>query len=182
MRLDHLDERVELPAGVKIRAEGDMIHAEGPKGKLSRKIMNPSLILTQEGSILKITIKNATKREKTTLGTFKAHLKNMVTGVNEGFTYKMKVCSGHFPMTVMMKGDELIVKNYLGEKTPRVLKIKPGAEVKVEGDIVVVTSLNRELAGQTSASIENLTSRSDYDKRIFQDGIYIIDKAGKEIK
>jgi large subunit ribosomal protein L6 len=182
MRLDHLEEKVELPEGVKVSAAGDMIHAEGPKGKLSRKIMSSGLILEQEGSTLKITIRNATKREKTTLGTFRAHLKNMITGVKDGFTYKMKVCSGHFPMTVMVKGDEIIVKNFLGEKTPRVLRIKPGADVKVEGDIVIISSLNRELAGQTAASIENLTSRADYDKRIFQDGIYIIDKAGKEIK
>jgi large subunit ribosomal protein L6 len=182
MRLDHLEERVELPEGVKVAAAGDMINAEGPKGKLSRKIMSSGLILVQEGNVLKITVMNASKREKTTLGTFKAHLKNMITGVKEGFTYKMKICSGHFPMTVMVKGDEFIVKNYLGEKTPRVLRIKPGAEVKVEGDIVVISSLNRELAGQTAASIEDLTARADYDKRVFQDGIYIIDKAGKEIK
>ncbi|MDP6647875.1 MAG: 50S ribosomal protein L6, partial [Candidatus Woesearchaeota archaeon] len=63
-----------------------------------------------------------------------------------------------------------------------VLQIKEGATVKVEGDLINVTSTNKETAGQVSADIEQLTRRPGYDKRIFQDGIYIINKDGKELK
>jgi large subunit ribosomal protein L6 len=62
------------------------------------------------------------------------------------------------------------------------LQIKEGATVKVEGDLINVTSTNKETAGQVSADIEQLTRRPGYDKRIFQDGIYIINKDGKELK
>ena len=80
-----------------------------------------------------------------------------------------------------INNSELIVKNFLGEKVPRTLKLKPGAEVKVEGDLIVVESPSKEIAGQVSADIEQLTRRTGYDSRIFQDGIWIVSKGDKEV-
>jgi large subunit ribosomal protein L6 len=53
--------------------------------------------------------------------------------------------------------------------------------VKVEGDIVLVESCDKELAGQTAADIEQLTRISNRDKRIFQDGIWLTERFGKHI-
>ena len=85
-------------------------------------------------------------------------------------------------MNVSVNNNELIVKNFLGEKVPRTLKLKPGATVKVEGDSITVESPVKEIAGQVSADIELLTRRTGYDSRIFQDGCWIIMKDNKEIK
>jgi large subunit ribosomal protein L6 len=85
-------------------------------------------------------------------------------------------------MNVNVINNNLVVKNFFGEKVPRVLQLKNGAEVKVEGDLIHVTSSNKEIAGQVSADIEQLTRRPGYDTRIFQDGIYIVNKDGKELK
>ena len=84
-------------------------------------------------------------------------------------------------MNVAVSGNKFVVSNFLGEKTPRELGIKDGADVKIEGDMVTVQSINKELASQTAADIERLTKVKGRDLRIFQDGIYIIDKDGKEI-
>jgi large subunit ribosomal protein L6 len=85
-------------------------------------------------------------------------------------------------MSVAVKDNEFIVKNFFGEKIPRIIKIKEGADVKVEGDIINVESPNKEIAGQVAADIEHLTKRANYDSRVFQDGIWITEKAGKKIK
>ena len=106
----------------------------------------------------------------------------MNKGALNGYRYTLKICSGHFPMSVSVGNNQLIVKNFLGEKVPRVLKLKAGADVKVEGDLIVVESSNKEIAGQVGASIELLTRRTKYDTRIFQDGIWITSKDGKELK
>ena len=84
-------------------------------------------------------------------------------------------------MNVAIANNELVVKNFLGEKVPRTLILKSGAEVKVEGDLIVVESVSKEIAGQISSDIEQLTRRTGYDGRIFQDGIWIIVKDDKEI-
>ena len=106
----------------------------------------------------------------------------MIKGVAEGHVYRLKICSGHFPMNVSVSGNEFSVANFLGEKTPRKLSVKEGASVKVEGQEVVVESMNKELAGQTAADIELLTKVKGRDRRIFQDGIFIINKDGKELE
>jgi large subunit ribosomal protein L6 len=85
-------------------------------------------------------------------------------------------------MNVSVSNDEIIIKNFLGEKVPRTLALKAGATVKVEGDTVVVESPSKEIAGQVSADIELLTRRIGYDGRIFQDGLWITSKGGKDVR
>ena len=85
-------------------------------------------------------------------------------------------------MNVSVGGGKLVVKNFLGEKFPRNLYLKEGVDVKIEGDLVYVTGVDKEIAGQVSADIEQLTRRPGYDTRIFQDGIYLVNKDGKELK
>ena len=106
----------------------------------------------------------------------------MMSGANEPHKYIMKICSGHFPMNVSVAKNEFIVKNLLGEKVPRVLRLKEGANVRIEGDIVTIEAADKEIAGQVAADIKKLTRRGNYDTRVFQDGIYIINKDGKDVK
>ena len=108
--------------------------------------------------------------------TYAAHLINMIKGVNEPFEYTLKVCSGHFPMTVNLEGDQLIVKNFLGEKVPRKAKIWPNVTVDIKGNDISVKSINLEAAGQTAANMESSTRITNRDRRVFQDGIYITKK------
>ena len=105
----------------------------------------------------------------------------MIKGVQQPYTYRLKICSGHFPMNVSISGDQFIVKNFLGEKSPRTLKLKKGATVKVEGDQILVESCSKELAGQQASDIELLTAKRNRDLRVFQDGIYMIEKAGEKV-
>lgn len=180
--MDLMEVELELPEGVKFSYEDGIIKAEGPKGSAQKKLLDPRINVVIENNKIKIFAKNASKKEKKMIGSFKAHIANIIEGVQNEFVYKLKICSGHFPMSVSAKDGKFAVKNFIGERVPRVLKLKDGAEVKIEGDVVVVSSTNKEIAGQVAADIEQLTRRPGYDTRIFQDGIYITDKAGKEIK
>jgi large subunit ribosomal protein L6 len=82
-------------------------------------------------------------------------------------------------MNVSVSGDQLIIKNFLGEKSPRTVKLKKGVTVKVDGDKILVESADKDLAGSMASDIELLTSKRNRDLRVFQDGIYMIEKAGK---
>ncbi len=181
MRHEELLETVSVPEGCTIKVEDKKFFVKGPKGELSRVLPDKKIIVETGDGEVSLKYKNATKREKRMLLTTKAHVKNLVKGVMDGFSYKLKICSGHFPMNVSLKNNVFEIKNFIGEKVPRTLVIKEGVDVKVNGDEILVESLDKELAGQVAGRIENLTKRPNFDKRIFQDGIYIIEKDGKKI-
>ena len=114
------------------------------------------------------------------LNTTNAHINNMVRGVTDGFTYELKICSGHFPMTLKKEGEEVVISNFLGEKIPRRSKIVQGADLEIKGDLIIVKSPDTEKAGQTAANLEKATFITKRDRRVFQDGCYIISKPTKK--
>ncbi len=175
----NINEKIPIPEGITAKIVESLLTITGPKGEISREIYASGIKLSVEETFIVLVSPKATQREKKLLFTFKSHIKNMLEGVKNGYVYKLKICSGHFPMTVAVKNDKFEIKNFIGEKVPRKLTIKPGAEVKIEGDIITVTGINKEIVGQVAADIETLTKRQGFDKRIFQDGVYITEKAGK---
>ncbi len=175
-----LEEEIEIAEGVKGELKEGVLKIEGKQGTVSRSFRNPRIKIEIVENKIKLRAKRVTKREKKLIGSLGSHIKNMIRGASEGYIYKLKICSGHFPMNVSISGKELIVKNFLGEKIPRKLKLKEGVKAKVEGDIITIESPDKELAGQVAADIEQLTRITNKDLRIFQDGCYIISKGGKE--
>lgn len=175
-------EEVALPDGVTASMSGRTLTMKGPKGESSKEMAVPDASISIEGNKALISSSKSSKREKKILGSLRAHIVNMVRGVNEGHVYKLKVCFTHFPITVTVTGRKLLVKNFLGEKTPRALDLAENVKVKVEGADVTIESSSKEAAGQAAGSLEQLTKRANYDKRVFGDGIYITMKDGKEIK
>ena len=146
----------------------------GEKGTTERKLAYPGISMQLENQKLVLKSKKDSRNEKRILGTFAAHVANMVTGSSEGYTYKLKVCSGHFPMKVSVENNKVKISNFLGEKIPRTGKILEGVSVKIENDIITVEGIDKEKTGQTAANIERATRITNRDRRVFQDGCYII--------
>ena len=177
---EEITKEIELPEKTTAQI-GATIKIIGPQGEAEKILVHPKIKINQKNNKIIINCKKSTKNEKKIIHSFAAHIKNMVQGVNEKHVYKLKICSGHFPMTVTVAGKELIIKNFLGENTPRKLDLNPEAEVKVDGNEIIITSTSKEVAGQVAGSIEQLTKVKKRDNRIFQDGCYVIHKSGKEI-
>ena len=173
----NMEYEITVPKDVQVEVALPMVKFSGPNGRIEKKFISKNIDIKFEGGSLILFSPNATKREKKLMNTFKAHMIHMIVGVIEGHSYKLKVCSGHFPMTVTLKGKTIEVKNYLGENKPRTINLKEGADVKVDGDEITVNSPNKEIAGQVAADIEQITRLTDRDRRIFQDGIYIVEKS-----
>ncbi len=186
MKPDQMKYEVKIPQGVTLDINEGVFTIKGPKGEITRAFIFPKITITKEktdgSDAVVFFVKKPTKREKAAMFTTEAHLKNMFKGVLEGVIYKLKICSGHFPMKVTLKGDVLEVKNYMGETVPRTIKIKKGADVKIAEPEITVTGCNKELVSQTAASIESMTRRANFDRRIFQDGIYITNKDSVDMK
>jgi large subunit ribosomal protein L6 len=181
MAKQNLKDEINIAEGVEVTIEPTAIKVKGPNGELERRFYSPAIKISKKENTIIFEVKNAAKREKMMMKTTEAHIKNMIKGVTEGFEYTLKVCSGHFPMTVALEGREVIVKNFLGESIPRKSKIPEGADVQINGNDITVKSINKETAGQAAAKIEAITRMTNKDRRRFQDGIFITEKAGKKI-
>ncbi|MDI9395093.1 MAG: 50S ribosomal protein L6 [Euryarchaeota archaeon] len=168
---------IEIPEGVSISLSHDVLTARGPKGTVERKLWYPGVkVEIREGEVL-VDSESSRKEQKAMVGTFASHIKNLMIGVSEGFECKMSIVYAHFPMQVKVEGKTLVIGNFLGEKKPRIAKILGETKVKVSGNEVTITGINKEDVGQTAANIEQKTRIKRFDPRVFQDGIYIVQKA-----
>jgi len=181
MNEKNVTSKIIVPEGLTAAIQDRKITVKGPKGEVSKSFIEPCIHMKISGNEIVFTVTKFTKNEKKLLGTYKAHINNMFKGVTDGHNYELKICSGHFPMNVSYNNNVLQVKNFLGEKIPRELKVGD-VEMKVDGDKITVSGIDKEEVAQTAASVEQLTRRSSFDKRVFQDGIYIVNKDGKQIK
>ena|SRR3989338_5764898 len=175
--------QLSIPQGVEVKVENNTIFVKGTKGSLERTFLNPRIVMVVENGVVIFKNKNGVRfsnSDKMFMNTYKAHVRNMFIGVQEGYKAKLKICSGHFPMTVTVEGNSLVIKNFLGEKVPRKTSFVDGVSVKVQGDLILVDGLDKEKVGQTAAKIEQNTRITNRDRRIFQDGCFIILKPGDE--
>jgi large subunit ribosomal protein L6 len=172
---------IEIPEGVEVKIEVSGLEIKGEKGTNKKYFDTNGLDFEKKDNKIIVGNKKATKREKKKINTIAAHIKNMIKGVREGFEYRLKMCFSHFPFTLEVSNNQAVIKNFLGEKTPRKIGIPKGVEVKSDKQIVIVSSCDKELAGQTAASLERITKVRGRDRRVFQDGIFMTNKAGREI-
>lgn len=172
------EERIRIPDGVKVAIEGGSIRVSSGKVSLVRRLSYPRISLDVEGKELRIRCELPKRKEKAIVGTYAAHVRNMIGGVSKGWRYRMKIVYSHFPMKPSIKGREFVLENFLGERNPRRAPIRgDGTDVVIEGDQVIVQGPDLEAVSQTAANIEQMTRIKGFDPRVFQDGIYIVSKA-----
>ena len=181
MKFQELKQEIEIPQGIEASIEDNLVKIKGPKGENQRAFHYPKIKIFKQDNKIILSAKNATKKEKTMMGTITSHIYNLIKGVDQGFIYKLKICSGHFPMKVVIEGNKVLINNFLGEKIPRKANIISGVKVKIEGSEILLEGIDKESVAQTSANIELATRITNRDRRVFQDGCYIISKDGKEI-
>ena len=174
-----IESTIAIPGGVSVSMDGSIMKVKGPKGEISRNFAHPGIDVAVGETKVTVSCEYPRTRDKAMVGTYVAHVKNMIKGVTEGFTYHLKIVFSHFPMKVAVKGDRVEINNYMGGHAPRYANIVKGCTVKINGADVTVEGIDIEACGQTAANLEKATSRLGFDKRVFQDGIYIVAKSHK---
>jgi large subunit ribosomal protein L6 len=180
-KMKGMSESVQIPQALSAEVANHEITIKAGNKMAKRKVIG--VMAEKKDSNIVITSKKSSKNERKLVMSYVAHLKNMIRGLEEGFTYKLKVCAVHFPMTVTVdkNANVVLIKNFLGEKKERRAKILPGVEVQVKGEEITVTSHEVENAGQTAANIEKATLVKNRDRRVFQDGIFLTERRGEKI-
>ena len=167
---------LEVPAGVTASMTGRMLSIRGKLGEAKKDFEKVDVNIGVEGNKVVISPFSKKKKDNVIINTAVSHVNNMITGVTKGYTYRLKVVYAHFPISVKTKGDQILVENFVGERSPRVAKIVGDCKVSIEGDDIIVKGVSVEDVGQTAANVELATKIRRKDQRIFLDGVYTYQK------
>ncbi len=174
-------EEIAIPEGVHAELVGTLLKVKGSKGEVQKDFISKVVKLEKKDKLVIVKTDIGSRNGKRMIYTFASHIKNMLEGVQNNYAYRLKVCSGHFPISVKAEKDKFMISNFLGEKVPRVARILENVKVKQEGDVITVEGPDIENTSQTAANLETATKIRNRDKRRFQDGIYLLDKNGVKI-
>merc|ERR1712016_275985 len=140
---------VEIPEGVTVVLKGRSISVTGPRGTLHRNFNHLNLELTRVGTNkIRVDVWFALRKQLACLRTICSHIENLIKGVRYGFLYKMRSVYAHFPinLNIIDDGKTVEVRNYLGERYIRVVKMRDG--VIIEGNDIELVSNSAALLNQ----------------------------------
>jgi large subunit ribosomal protein L6 len=166
---------ISIPKDVKIGIKDNIITVTGPKGELSRNII-PGINIQIESDHLILSIDNLTKELNSFHGLFRMLIANMVAGVSKGFEKVLEIVGVGYRAELSGRTATL----HLGYSHPVIFELPIGVEANIDKTKITLTSIDRELLGQTAAKIRGFRKPEPYKgKGIRNAGEVIKLKAGK---
>jgi len=154
---------VIIPAGTEAKLIGITFSVKGPKGTLTRDFPG-EVTLHIEGNEITFTPNKEGDRTVNALwGTYASHVKNMVIGVNEGYSKKLVLEGVGFKSEVA--GNTLNLA--LGFSHPVKVEIPAGLTVTAEKNNVTVSGIDKELVGSFTASVRAMKKPEPYKGKGF---------------
>ena len=167
---------IEIPAGVEITREGNVLTVKGPKGTLSREFHKDMIIKVEENTLV-VERPSDNKLHRSLHGTTRSVLNNMVEGVTKGFEKNLELVGVGY--RAAKAGDKVTLS--LGFSHPVEIVPEEGIEIDVPAlTKLVVKGINKERVGQVAAQIRSLREPEPYKgKGIKYENEVIRRKVGK---
>lgn len=149
---------VELPKGVELAREGNLITIKGSKGSLSMELNN-EVELSQEDNVLQVSPRSGSRFSMAVAGTMRALLANMAHGVSEGFERKLELVGVGY--RAQAQGNKLNLS--LGFSHPVVYEMPEGVSVETPSQTeIVIKGADKQVVGQVAAEIRGVRPPEPY--------------------
>ncbi|ANK60142.1 MULTISPECIES: 50S ribosomal protein L6 [Loigolactobacillus] len=167
---------IEVPEKVTVTREGETVTVKGPKGELTREF-NPLISITIEGNKISFERVDNSKKGRELHGTMRANLANMVEGVTDGFTKKLKLVGVGY--RAQLQGKKLVLN--VGYSNPVEMAIPEGLSLEVPSNTEInVSGISKQDVGEFAAVIRSVRSPEPYKgKGIRYVDEYVRRKEGK---
>ena len=175
-QLEKFSTEVKIPENVTVSFKSNMLNVEGPLGKTYKNFKKIPVDIQVNDNIVSLKAQGTRKANYAIMNTARSIIKNILEGVIEGYTIKMKIVFSHFPINVKVDGKKVLIENFQGERAARVTNIWGQTKVVPKGDDVIITGHVLTDVSQTAAEIENGSRVKNKDHRVFLDGIYKFEK------
>ncbi len=151
-------EPIPIPKGIKVKVEDGLFVAEGPKGKVSERILDLTQVEVGDAEV-KVTRAGNSRNERACHGLMRALLANAVSGVHEGFTKVLEINGVGYRAEVQGKA----INFALGFSHPIVFPIPEGIEIEVDKtNTITVRGAQKQQVGQVAAEIRALRKPEPY--------------------
>ena len=154
---------VIVPAGTEVKLSGTVFTVKGPKGTLTRDFPGNVAININGSEITFTPGKEGDKKVNALWGAYASHVKNMVDGVNTGYTKSLVLEGVGYKSDVAGK----VLNLALGFSHPVKVNIPEGLTVTAEKNNITITGVDKELVGQFSASIRAMKKPEPYKGKGF---------------
>jgi large subunit ribosomal protein L6 len=152
---------IVLPSGAKLELKDGLISVSGPKGSLSRKLLE-GLELSVDGNTVAVQRLHEDKKIKGFHGLMRTLIANMVDGVHLGFEKKLEIAGIGY--RAELQGNNLMF--YLGYSHPITFPLPQGITAQVDKQTsVTVRGIDKELVGETAAKIRALRKPDAYKNK-----------------
>lgn len=166
---------LDIPEGVTVTTNGNVVTVKGPKGELSTEI-NENITVKVEENKLEVTRKN--DNFKNFHGTANANIHNMIIGVSKGYEKKLEAVGVGYRFA--LKGTDLVVT--AGYSHPVEVKVPAGIQLEVPSNTeLLVKGIDKQLVGEFAANVRKIRKPEPYKgKGIRYTDEHIIRKVGKK--
>lgn len=171
---------INIPEGVTIQFENNIINAKGKLGELSQEI-NPAITLNIDENTITLSRKNDQKENRSMHGLYRALIYNMVHGVSVGYTKKLELIGvGYRAATNGQKLDFSVgFSHNIVFDIPQEIKVTAETE-KGKAPVITLTSHDKQLLGAVASKIRSFRKPEPYKgKGIRYVDEYVRRKAGK---
>lgn len=167
---------IQIPAGVKIRQDGQSLLVEGPRGKEDH-VLPGGITVEVSGDVVHLRRADDERATRSLHGLTRKLVANMVTGVSKGFVRTLEIVGVGYRAEA--KGNQ--IQFSLGYSHPILFDLPAGVSAKVDKQtIVTLEANNRQVLGQVAAQIRELRPPEPYKgKGIKYSNEVLRRKAGK---
>ncbi|VAW41139.1 LSU ribosomal protein L6p (L9e) [hydrothermal vent metagenome] len=166
---------ITVPNGVKCDINGGYIKVTGPKGTLERQL-RPEIEIVADGNTLLVKGADASKRTNAFCGMSRTLVNNMIIGTEKGFKKTLQVEGVGYK--VKLAGQKLVLN--VGFSNPVDFMLPDAVKATINGNDIVLESINNEQLGETAAKIREIRKPEPYKgKGIRYENEYIARKVGK---
>ncbi len=150
-------QHIAIPAGTSVTVSGASVTVKGKGGEVTRHF-RPYVAVSVEGSEVRLEPKGETRLARSLWGTYAAHIKNMIAGVNTPFVVKLLIEGVGYKANVT--GAKLQLA--LGFSHPVEVEIPKGVTVATDKGVMTITGIDRDQVSQFAANVRALKKPEPY--------------------
>ena len=140
---------IEVPAGVEVKVDNNLVTVKGPKGELTQQI-HPNMEVVIEGNIVKVNRPDDEKLNRSLHGMSRTLIANMVEGVSKGFSKELEVLGVGYK--VQKEGKNLVMN--LGYSHQVIMPEIDGISIECPGpNKIVISGPDKQKVGQFAAEV-----------------------------